>query len=70
MSKSGNRLKHDNMNQKVLTNILKMSKACKGTYWTFIKSLVTKRNVEQKWSSVLNENITADSIYKSVEKNF
>ena len=48
MSKSGNRLNHDNMNQKALTDVLKMPKICKGTYWTFINSMVTKRNIEQK----------------------
>ena len=32
--------------------------------------MVTKRNIEQKWSSVLNEYITAESIHKSFEQNF
>ena len=58
------------MNQKVLTDILKMPKICKGTHWIFINSLVTKGNVEQKWSSVLNENNIADSIHKSSEQKF
>ena len=58
------------MNRKVLTDVLKMPKICKGTYWIFINSLVTKRNIKQKWPSVLNENITADSIHKSFEQNF
>ena len=37
MIKSGNRLKHDNMNQKVLTDVLKMPKICKKNILDFYK---------------------------------
>ena len=50
------------VNQKVLADILSMDKVCKGTYWTFVNLYKSKRKTLEKWNLCLNENIDIKSL--------
>ena len=56
------KLKESETVQPVITDLLQMSKACKGTYWKLIKTVELKPNHRLKWSESLQNPISEEDM--------
>ena len=64
------KLKESEVVQPVITDLLQMSKACKGTYWKLVKTVELKRNHRLKWSESLQIPISEEDMSENYSINF
>ena len=64
------KLKTEEIKQPAMTELLQMTRVCKGAYWKLIASTEIKRNHISKWSQDLNTTITSEDMSEYFSINF